>query len=55
MFIVKLADGTAIETHHTKKGQLRIRTWAIFINKIGAYIEKRSGRVYLTHKNSIFK
>ncbi len=55
MFIVKLAKGTAVDLRNTKKGQVRIRNYLVFVDEKGAYIETRKERIYLTDKNSIFK
>lgn len=54
MYIVDLSKGTAIEPYNGKGGSLKIRNFAIFIDKKGAYILTRKQKVYLNTENSKF-
>lgn len=46
-YLIDFANGTAIE-----KTPTRTSRYAIFLDKNGAYIEKRDGREYLNEFNS---
>lgn len=54
MFIVSLANGTAIEQFADKKNSVRIRNYAIFIDEKGAYILTKKEKIYLNSENCLF-
>lgn len=50
-FIVNISRGIALEKYFTKKGNLYVHQFSLFLDSNGVYVTTRQGKVYLTPEN----
>lgn len=52
MFEVDFEKGTAIECYTTKKGNVKMHNYMLFLDSKGAYVKTPNGDIYMTPENS---